>query len=178
MISIVKYLIFICAVFLFSGCSNSTEANPKPFNSSEHYKQELKAVRREKYKKRKLLNKSEMRLLLELEGAIKEKDYRIVLQTSFGSFLQHNDKNAFLKVNCKRADFVIINKFGYPEVVIEYNGEGHYNKSSHLRDEIKELACNSAEIPFVTISYKDKHNLNEVIQEKIIPILQKWNKQP
>jgi len=167
----IKYIIFIGVAFLFSGCSDSIGTQSKPFNSTKHYTQELKAVRREKYKKGKLLNKSEMQLLWELEDALKGKSYRIILQTSLGAFLQHNDKNAFLKVNCKRADFVIMNRFGYPEAVIEYNGEGHYSKDSGLRDNIKEIACNSAEIPFITISYKDKYDLKKAIQEKVLPVL-------
>lgn len=166
-----KYFIFIGIVFLFSGCSDSISVKSKPFNSTKHYTQELKAVRREKYKKGKLLNKSELQLLWELEDALKGLDYRIIIQTSLGAFLQHKEKDAFLKINCKRADFVIMNRFGYPEAVIEYNGEGHYSKDSGLRDNIKEIACNSADVPFVVITYKDKNDLKTAVKSKVLPVL-------
>jgi len=169
---IIKYGLLLGAGLFLSGCS-SESSSTKPFNSTKHYTQELKAVRKEKYKKGKMLNHSEMKLLLALEEALRGKDYRIVLQTSLGAFLNHKEKKAFLAVNCKRADFVIMNRFAYPEAVIEYNGEGHYQNNSSLRDDIKSLSCQSADLPFIQISFHDKNNFEEVIKEKVLPVLYK-----
>ena len=165
----IKYAFFAGVALTFSGCSSHQTS--KPFNQNAHYSQELKAIRREKFKKGKLLNKSEMDLLLALENALYGKGYRIIFQTSLGSFLNHSNKDMFLKINCKRADFVIVNRFGYPEVVVEYNGEGHFSSSSYLRDDIKETACSSAEVPFVSISYHEKRDLKRAIEEKVLPRL-------
>ena len=172
-------LFFIAgAIVLLTGCShvnstsNSLNQTPEPFNQSQFYTEQLDAVRKEKYAKRRALNKSELDLLDALEKILRPLGYKIMVQTSYGAFLQHDDKEAFMKVNCKRADFVVMNKFGYVEAVIEYNGEGHYQGFSSIRDDIKELACLSSEIPFVKITFHEKkNNFLNAIQKKILPIL-------
>ena len=175
---VLYFFIGMSLSMFFSGCSN-TELNSsqnrnshKPFNPNEYYSQQLEVIKREKYKKRKLVNSSEMELLEALEKRLSFKGYRVLVQANYGSFLSHIDKDIFFQINCKRADFVIMNRFGYPEAVIEYNGEGHYQNNSSLRDDIKELACQSAELPFIRIGFHEKNsNFLEVIEKKVIPLL-------
>jgi hypothetical protein len=191
----IKLCLFSSAViFLFAGCNsnnqtknysnynnynsnnsrvNSTPTN-QPFNQQEFYENQLSVVRREKFKKNKLVNKSEMELLEALEKALSSKGYRIMVQTSYGAFLGHDDKEVYFQVHSKRADFVVMNRFGYPEMVIEYNGEGHYQSNSSLKDDIKELSVQSANIPFVKITYNEKYNnFESAIKTKVIPNLYK-----
>lgn len=189
----IKLCLFGSAVILlFSGCnssnqtknysnnynSNSPRVNPapasQPFNPQEFYENQLRIIRREKFKKTKLVNKSEMELLEALEKALAGKGYRIMVQASYGAFLGHEDKDVYFQINSKRADFVIMNRYGYPEMVVEYNGEGHYRSSSSVKDDIKELSVQSANIPFIRITYNEKYNnFENAIKIKVIPNLYK-----
>lgn len=168
-----KYILLFFGILVFNGCSNNTNNIPQqnnyPFNSDSHYKTELDVIRREKYRKIKLINNKEKEILDILDKLIDKSKYSIYLQTSYGAFLGHSDKEMFLRMNSKRADFLIVNKYGYPELVIEYSGEGHYQNNSSIRDDIKELACQSADLPFVKITFKE--NLHEAIQKKVLTIL-------
>lgn len=112
------------------------------------------------FEARPLLNKSEFPVLLVLEAAAREVNagHRVMAQTCFGEFLRlkRGEKNgdadrAYRSINSKRADFVIVDAAGYPAVVIEYQGTGHYQGTAELRDAVKREACRSAGVALVEV---------------------------
>ena len=83
--------------------------------------------------------------------------YRVFSQVSLGEILGSDDKQAYLAINSKRADFVIIDWSGQPIAVVEYHGSGHFQGDAVVRDAVKREACASAGIAFIelTASYSD-----------------------
>ena len=75
-----------------------------------------------------------------------------------GVYLSASDMQAHSSINSKRADFVIISKYGKPCVVVEYQGTGHYQANAAARDAVKKEACRKAGIHYVEISadYNDQ----------------------
>ncbi|OOF37977.1 hypothetical protein BKK49_10710 [Rodentibacter rarus] len=70
----------------------------------------------------------------------------------------------FFSINQLRADFLIIDRFGKPVLVIEYQGTGHRLNNSTDRDTRKRYACNKVGIELIEILGKeDQSYLNKVI---------------
>ncbi|MEN4564206.1 DUF2726 domain-containing protein [Pantoea agglomerans] len=114
---------------------------------------QLNAVRSSEFRKRPLMNKSEYGVFCKLEELLStsHRGYRVFSQVSLGEILGSDDKQAYLAINSKRADFVIIDWSGQPIVVVEYHGSGHFQEDAILRDAVKREACNSAGIIFVEL---------------------------
>ncbi|WP_215845269.1 DUF2726 domain-containing protein [Candidatus Pantoea bituminis] len=66
--------------------------------------------------------------------------------------LGSDDKQAYLAINSKRADFVIIDWSGQPIAVVEYHGSGHFKDDAIVRDAVKREACSNAGIAFIELS--------------------------
>lgn len=120
---------------------------------------QLNAVRSSEFRKRPLMNKSEYSVFCKLEKLLSasHRGYRIFSQVSLGEILGSDDKQAYLAINSKRADFVIIDWSGQPIAVVEYHGSGHFQGDAVVRDAVKREACASAGIAFIelTASYSD-----------------------
>ena len=71
-----------------------------------------------------------------------------------GEFLESIDKEAYFAINSKRVDFLIVDKKGYAVIVIEYQGQGHYQDNAAKRDAVKREACRKAGVIFFRISAK------------------------
>lgn len=86
--------------------------------------------------------------------------YRLLAEVCMGSFLgtsqNHGTKaaqdRAFSSFNSKRVDFLIIDTFGKPCLVIEYQGSGHYQGDSEQRDMVKRMALKAVRVPLLEIS--------------------------
>lgn len=175
----VLFLIFIA--FLFSGCGGmlnqssynnyTNDTQSKPFDRSEFYNTQHTNVRKNKYGKKKLMNSDEMKLYWALINSIKDLKLMVLPQVNIGSFLKHDDVNEHRLINCKRVDFCIVDRHSNPIAVVEYNGEGHYQSHSSIRDDIKRMACNSANVKFIEISFHDKNNFNKAVEEKVLPLI-------
>lgn len=120
---------------------------------------QLNAVRSSEFRKRPLMNKSEYGVFCKLEKLLStsHRGYRVFSQVSLGEILGSDDKQAYLAINSKRADFVIIDWSGHPIAVVEYHGSGHFQGDAVVRDAVKREACASAGIAFIelTVSYSD-----------------------
>lgn len=120
---------------------------------------QLNAVRSSEFRKRPLMNKSEYSVFCKLEKLLSasHRGYRVFSQVSLGEILGSDDKQAYLAINSKRADFVIIDWSGLPIAVVEYHGSGHFQGDAVVRDAVKREACASAGIMFIelTESYSD-----------------------
>ena len=85
--------------------------------------------------------------------------YRLLAEVSMGSFLGTSRKRgsqamqdrAFASINSKRVDFLVIDAFGEPRLVIEYQGSGHYQDDAEDRDAVKRLALERAGVPLLEI---------------------------
>ena len=109
---------------------------------------------------RALVNKSEFKVLLLLEEAVRERGagHRVMAQTCYGEFLKPKDRSAgsdtnlaYRSINSKRADFVIIDAAGFPVAVVEYQGHGHYRGTAAQRDAVKREALRSAGITLIEV---------------------------
>lgn len=85
--------------------------------------------------------------------------YRLLAEVAMGSFVgtsggigsQKAQDRAFASFNSKRVDFLVIDAFGEPRLVIEYQGSGHYQNDAVERDAVKRLALKQAGIPLLEI---------------------------
>lgn len=176
---IIKYSLFILIAFFFTGCDGNYGHNQynggsnTSQNQHEYYSEQLANIRRNKYNKSKLLNNDEMKLYWALINELKHLKLMVCPQTNLGSLLSHRESSEHRLINCKRVDFCIIDNYSNPIAVIEYNGSGHYQNHSSIRDDIKRIACNSADLKFIEISFHDKSDFNKAVREKILPLIRK-----
>ncbi|WP_222939313.1 DUF2726 domain-containing protein, partial [Pantoea agglomerans] len=100
---------------------------------------QLNAVRSSEFRKRPLMNKSEYGVFCRLEKLLStsHRGYRVFSQVSLGEILGSDDKQAYLAINSKRADFVIIDWSGQPIAVVEYHDSGHFQGDAVVRDAVK-----------------------------------------
>jgi len=133
---------------------------------------ELRAVRP--------VNKEAARILYALdEWMVSQRpDWRMAFEVSMGAFIKTaSDSNdwvqnaAFRSYNSKRVDFLLIDRFGHPVLVVEYHGTGH-DLSSDAPDRmaVKRLALERAGIPLVEIPAKaSKSDIARIVNEKLSP---------
>ncbi len=115
-------------------------------------------VSRASFYKKKLMNKSEYRVFSTIEHWVAKNPhlgYRLFSQVSVGEYMGANDDNAFMSINSKRVDFLIVNPFGEALVAVEYQGEGHYQNNAKDRDEVKAIAHDKAGIKLIEIFPRD-----------------------
>ncbi|QAV47644.1 DUF2726 domain-containing protein [Pantoea agglomerans] len=131
----------------------SHERAPEVVREQSVAERQLVTVRGNEFYKRPLMNKSEYAVFCRLEKLLStsHRGYRVFSQVSLGEILGSNDQQAYLAINSKRADFVIIDWSGQPKAVVEYHGSGHFQEDAILRDSVKREACSSAGIAFVEL---------------------------
>jgi hypothetical protein len=114
------------------------------------------------WRRKRLLNRPEYHLLRDLEAMLRRapNGHRLFAQVSYGAFLEATSRpdlaqtrnTAQHALNRKRADFLIIDRYGNPTVVVEYQGDGHYLGNAHDRDHAKRVACQRANIPLLEVA--------------------------
>lgn len=99
------------------------------------------------------MNKSVFSVYCQLEALISRshQTLRVFAQVSLAEILGSNSKPAYWAINSKRADFVIIDRFGHPVAVVEYHGAGHFQGDAIIRDAVKREACKRAGIIFIEL---------------------------
>lgn len=111
------------------------------------------------FKKKPLMNKSEIRLFKMLQQELPS-GWTVLCQVSYGGFLSNRNFGKFMSMNSKRADFVILNPLSEVTVVVEYQGSGHYGNTEKSRsraeasDQAKRQALSQAAIPLFEIPSK------------------------
>ena len=124
--------------------------------------------------KQKILNASEAKLFYRTRQLLDKADkthWHVFAQVSYGeiittqSYSELKQKRAYSAFNSKRADLVIVDNFGLPRIVIEYQGAGHYQGNASERDEIKKRACERAGIVFLELheGFKDSEIQVEIL---------------
>ncbi|MGC7560809.1 DUF2726 domain-containing protein [Pasteurella sp. PK-2025] len=131
----------------------------------------LDILSKAEFKKYSLMNKKEYLLFSKLEHLLDKqqfgKYFRLFSQVAMGEFIQCNDRYAFNLINSKRVDFLIIDRYGQPVIVIEYQGEGHYQDNAIERDAIKKECCRKAEIDYIEFT----PNYDELDFQRVVKIL-------
>lgn len=132
----------------------SRDRAPKVVKEETLSERQLNTVRKSAFRKCPLMNKSEYGVFCKIEKLLSasHRGYRVFAQVSLGEILGSDDRQAYLAINSKRADFVIIDWAGQPIAVVEYQGTGHYKNDATVRDAVKREACKSAGIAFIELS--------------------------
>lgn len=55
-------------------------------------------------------------------------------------------------INSKRADFLVVDREGWPVAVIEYQGSGHYQGNAQERDAVKRTVLPRAGIRYIEVA--------------------------
>jgi hypothetical protein len=126
---------------------------------------QLRIVMRSSFQKRRLLSKSEARVLYAAESAIASAklNWRVMAQVSLGEVLSSPDALAYSTINSKRVDLLIISSSGEPLAAIEYQGSGHYQSAAPARDAIKKEALRRAGVRYIEVS--PEHRADDLERE-------------
>lgn len=135
--------------------SVAPKANQTP---TELAAEQLKMVMRAKFSKRPLLNQKEMKVFSAIEKLINAEgvDWRLMAQVSLGEIVGSADKGAYLAVNSKRVDLLLIDGDAKPLHAIEYQGAGHHQGSAAVRDAVKKEALRRAGIGYLEVIEGDR----------------------
>ena len=116
---------------------------------------QLRTVMRADFKAQPLLNKSEARLFKAIDKMVLElrPDWQVMAQVSLGEILRSPSKDAYLCINSKRVDLLIVDEECRPRHAIEYQGGAHF-KGAHAtaaRDAVKKEALRRAGVGYVEV---------------------------
>ena len=135
---------------------------------------QLRTVMKADFKAQPLLNKSEARLFKALDKMVIEMrpGWQVMAQVSLGEILRCEDKDAYLCINSKRVDLLIVDDECKPIHAIEYQGGGHF-KGAHAtaaRDAVKKEALRRAGIGYVEVVAGDTPaELRRVVERLVKP---------
>lgn len=116
--------------------------------------EQLRCVMEAEFSARPLLNKPERRLLAVLDEALAQHSpgWRAMGQVSLGEILGSKDADAFLAVNSKRVDLLIVDAEFRPLHAIEFQGSGHHlGGNTAARDAVKREALRRAGIGYAEV---------------------------
>jgi Protein of unknown function (DUF2726) len=130
---------------------------PLPVVDYRHTERQLRIVESASFRGTPLLNRSELRIFKIIEDlmAKSQPGYRVFAQASLGEILASPNKDAFLSINSRRVDILIVDPDGWPIAAVEYQGGGHYQGDAVNRDAIKKTALRKAGIPYVEVFPED-----------------------
>jgi Protein of unknown function (DUF2726) len=118
--------------------------------------EQLRLVMGARFKKRRLLSRSEAGVLYDAERAINTAaaglKWRVMAQVSLGEVLSSPDARAYSAINSKRVDLLIVSRRGDPIAAIEYQGHGHYQGTAATRDAIKKEALRKAGVRYIVVT--------------------------
>ena len=115
---------------------------------------QLRTVMQADFRARPLLNKSEARLFRAMDKLVIElapPGWQVMAQVSLGEILSSKDEDAYLCINSKRVDLLIVDAECRPVHAIEYQGEGHHQGTAAARDAVKKEALRRARIGYVEV---------------------------
>lgn len=133
---------------------NIAPAPGAPQRATLNAAEQLRCVMEATFKPRPLLNKPERRLLSVIDQSLKEDcpGWRAMGQVSLGEILWSDDKDAFLAINAKRVDLLIVDENCQPLHAIEFQGTGHHiGNETAARDAVKKEALRRAGIGYVEV---------------------------
>lgn len=124
--------------------------------------QQITAVAKAEFEKQRLLNRSEHRLMLQMEQILPRlaPGHRLMAQTSLAEVIRPKGdpedrawQRAFHAINAKRLDFGIFDRGGFLVCAVEYQGSGHYldENKTFVRDAVKREALRRAGVALIEI---------------------------
>lgn len=126
----------------------------RPYNKED----QLYLVANNSFNLKRIMNKGEFKLFQKIERHLTRHHpyYRVFPQVCLGEIFTSENKSAYSCINSKRADLIIIDQFGRPIVVIEYQGEGHFNGDAIIRDAVKKEVCRKTGVAYMEFSANDE----------------------
>ena len=115
---------------------------------------QLRTVMQAEFRPRRLLNKSEARLFRAMDKLVIElapPGWQVMAQVSLGEILSSKDEDAYLCINSKRVDLLIVDEECRPLHAIEYQGGGHHQGTAAARDAVKKESLRRAGIGYVEV---------------------------
>lgn len=128
--------------------------NGKDTPTTDLAAEQLKAVMQAEFSACPVLNQPERRLFACVEKALQELSpgWRAMAQVSLGEVLRSESKDAFLAINSKRVDLLIMDSDCQPLHVVEFQGTGHYRgPNTAARDAVKKEALRRAGIGYIEV---------------------------
>lgn len=165
---------------------NAKAATPRPTPQAPRvptHQDKVAAIRVSRLVPKPILNQDEnevywaLRKLLEKNGLRLYIHPQVNLGTAFKTPEDQEGKLARSAIECKRADFCIVDGSRRPVAFVEYHGAGHYGNSpkdranAMERDEIKRVACEAADVIYHEIQREDMKNLEAHLRERLLPEL-------
>lgn len=137
------------------GKNDATKAEAtSPPSAPDIAADQLRHVMRADFSPRALLNKPERRLLGVIDAILAEDSpgWRAMGQVALGEILASADKDAFMAINAKRVDLLLIDGACRPLHAIEFQGTGHHlGAETAARDAVKREALRRAGIGYVEV---------------------------
>ncbi|MEE4351017.1 MAG: DUF2726 domain-containing protein [Pacificimonas sp.] len=120
--------------------------------------EQLEKVMQSQFASQPLLSKREARVAAEAEAVLAEiaPGWRVCPQVALGEAVQSPCKSAYLAVNAKRCDLIVVDENWRPVAALEYQGSGHYQKDAAARDAVKREALRRAGIGWIEVLAGDK----------------------
>lgn len=127
--------------------------------------EQLRTVMTAEFRARRLLSRSEARMFLDAEQAVRDHglSWRVMAQVSLGEVLSCADPKAYGAVNSKRVDVLLVTRGGHPVAALEHQGGGHYQGTAPVRDAVKKEALRRAGIGYV--EFTPEHGAEDVARE-------------
>lgn len=123
-----------------------TPTAPKPVDAAD----QLRIVMGASFSIQPLLNRSETRLFRELDRIVIacNPDWQVMAQVSLGEILRSCDAKAYMCINSKRVDLLLVDGNCRPRHVVEYQGGGHHQGTAAARDAVKKEALRRAGVGY------------------------------
>jgi hypothetical protein len=120
---------------------------------------QLDAVMAAPFEKRRLMNFSEYRVFRVIDAEVgRHAGFRVFAQASLGEILQSPDEAAFLSINSKRVDVLVIDRGGWPVLAVEYQGGRHFHNEAAARDAVKKEALRRAGVRYMEVFPDDSND--------------------
>jgi hypothetical protein len=125
----------------------------RPRSAAPDSVEQLRVVMDAVFEKRRILSRSEARVLYAAENALKDQKlgWRVMAQVSLGEVLSSPEARAYGAINSKRVDLLIVSHDGLPIAAIEYQGAGHHQGSAPARDAVKREALRRAGVRYIEV---------------------------
>lgn len=145
-----------------NGWGSDTSRYRKSFDTgyklSSEKQLELVSSKDASFKVKKLMNAEEYSVFKQIEKKVIPcfSGCRVFSQVSLGEILEA-ERRFHQCINSKRVDILIIDPFGTPVLVVEYQGSGHFQSNAPSRDAIKKEALRKAGVKYVEIFEGDSN---------------------
>ncbi|MEM1198778.1 MAG: DUF2726 domain-containing protein [Pseudomonadota bacterium] len=120
------------------------------------------------------INRDAFKVFRTIEASLPSRGtrYRLLAGVGMGAFIktspQHGNvaqrKRAFNTYSSKRVDFLIIDPFGRPALVVEYHDTGSHQANAAARDAVKQRALQKAGVELMEVyAHSDPHHYLQVL---------------